>query len=74
MAKLPKDANIGDIVEKKITIHGKNGKPNRHRMMSYEKVKKHGKNKNLSWKFIKNESESEYKKRKERERRKKNKK
>lgn len=68
MGKLPKDAEIGSVYENEIRIKGKKGKPDRTRIQTMERVNGRGKNKNLKWKIIKNESPKQFKARKEKER------
>ena len=45
---LPKNAKVGSIATRTITVNGNK------RKMSWERVNSHGKNKNLSWKIISN--------------------
>ena len=45
---LPKDAPIGTIVTRKITVKGNK------RKLTWERTRARGKNKNLSWKLISN--------------------
>jgi len=59
--KLPKESKIGDIIEKEIKVR------NRKRVLTFECVNPHGKNKNLNWKVRKNESPEQNKARKEKE-------
>ena len=45
---LPEDAKVGTIATRTITIKGNK------RKLTWERVRAHGKNKNLSWKLISN--------------------